>query len=644
MMKGQKGIFLRIGITVFLIFFAGVADLNPLTSMILYAAAYFIIGHDILREAAERIKDGDGLDECVLMAVATLGAWGLALYENDGYTEAVAVMLFYQIGERFQSYAVDRSRRNVTALIDSHGEYVHVEKEDGSWDDALPETVPAGSVIVVKAGEKILLDGRVLSGSGSLNMAALTGESLPLDVKRGQAVLSGSVNLKGVLRVETTKGYNESTATKILRLIEEAGARKSRAEQFITRFARVYTPAVVGSAALLALLPPLYGLIVNGTAQWYVWVYRALIFLVISCPCALVISVPLTFFAAVGRAGKEGILIKGSQYVERLAHVKTVVFDKTGTLTKGKFDVVAVHPSGLAALGDAVSGGTEEERLLHLTAHVESFSAHPIAEALRIAYAAAGDGCAVAGGEEVAGKGMRAVVNGHAVCVGNGAFMEDCGAAPVHCGCEGTIIHVAVDGKYAGHIVISDVVKPHAAVAVKALKEKGIRRLVMLTGDGSKTAAAVADELGITEVYSELLPADKVRIVEGLTADLRQPVEALAFTGDGLNDAPVLARADVGVAMGALGSDAAVEAADVVLMDDDPLKLAAAVKIAQKGMVVVKENIVFAIGIKIFVLLLGAAGTATMGFAVFADVGVMVLAVLNALRLLFVNTLPQESR
>lgn len=635
MTAGQKKDMVRIAVAAMIMIGTGAADFTPVWNIALYAAAYFIVGYDILLKAWEGLKNGNGLDECVLMVIATLGAWGLAFYEDDGYTEAVAVMLFYQTGEWFQRYAVNKSRRNITELMDINAAYANVERADGTLEKVAPDEVEVGTIIVVRAGEKIPVDGVVISGKSSLDTAALTGESMPREVTDGDTVLSGCINLNGVLRLQTAKAFEDSTAARIMELIEEAGARKSRSEQFITRFARVYTPTVVGLAVALAFLPSLFGLITTGDANWHIWIYRALTFLVISCPCALVISVPLSFFAAIGSAGRAGILIKGSNYVEQLAHTGTVVFDKTGTLTKGTFEVVAVHPVAREIPDSLKDEGSLEDRLLHLAAHVESFSTHPIAESLRRAYQAEGDGCAVTGGEEVAGMGIRAIVNGDTVCVGNAAFMEAIGTEAKHCDRDGTIIHVAVNGIYAGHIIISDVLKPHAKDAIRALHAAGVRKLVMLTGDGQEAGDKVGTELGLDEVYGDLLPADKVQRAEELLVETKRHGKSLVFVGDGLNDAPVLARADVGVAMGAMGSDAAIEAADVVLMDDDPLKLVAAMTIAGKCMAIVMENIYMAIGIKVLFLILGAGGIANMWFAIFADVGVMVIAVLNAMRALF---------
>ena len=590
----------------------------------LYIIPYFIIGHDILIKAVKGIRNRQPFDENLLMAIATLGAIALALYRSGDYVEAIAVMLFYQIGEWFQSYAVGRSRKNITELMDIRPDYANMEQEDGTLTQVDPDEVEIGSVIVVKPGEKIPLDGVVEEGTSSLNTVALTGEALPRDAKEGDEVLSGCVNINGLLKIRTTKEFDESTASKILEMVEEASSRKSKSENFIARFARVYTPIVVYAALALAVLPPLVRILGMGLApEWGTWIYRALTFLVISCPCALVVSVPLSFFAGIGGASRQGVLVKGSNYLEALSEVKTVVFDKTGTLTKGIFAVSAIHTDKL-----------NEQQLLHLAAHVERYSTHPIAESLRNAFGHEADGCSVDSVEEIAGHGVRAQVNGKTVCVGNAKMMESIGAKWHECGAVGTMIHVAVEGEYAGHIVISDVVKENAAAAIHALKKAGIKQTVMLTGDSARIADRVAASLQLDTVYSQLLPQDKVAKVEEL---LQQPATGkLAFVGDGINDAPVLSRADVGIAMGAMGSDAAIEAADIVLMDDDPLKISVARRIARKTLRIVKQNIYFSIGIKVLVLLLGALGFANMWAAIFADVGVMVLAVLNAVRAMFV--------
>ena len=622
MNKKQKKNLIRIAASAVLILVIGQLGLQGLPRLIAYLVPYLIVGYDILYKAGRGVVRRQPLDECLLMAVATLGALALAIYEDGDYTEAIAVMLFYQVGEWFQSYAIGKSRRDITELMDIRPDYANVAGENGALHRVDPDEVEVGTVITVQPGEKIPIDGVVVSGASALNTVALTGESLPRDVAAGDEVLSGCINVSGLLRIRTTKEFDESTASKILELVEDASSRKSRAEQFITRFARVYTPAVVGAAAALAVLPPLVSLLALGAApEWGTWLYRALTFLVVSCPCALVISIPLSFFAGLGGASRAGVLVKGSNYLEALADVTSVVFDKTGTLTKGVFEVAAVHPETIA-----------EKELLHLAAHVERYSTHPIAASLRSAYPGEADGCTVEDVEEIAGQGVRARVNGHTVCVGNAKLMEGLGVSWHPCHKTGTSVHVAMDGTYMGHIVVADVPKPHAAAAIAALRAQGVRHTLMLTGDGRATAAEVAQTLGLDDYACELLPADKVARLEALLAAKRGGV---AFVGDGINDAPVLARADVGIAMGALGSDAAIEAADIVLMDDDPLKIAVARRIARQTMRIVRENIVFSIGVKLLVLFLCAVGLANMWAAIFADVGVMVLAVLNAMRALF---------
>ena len=625
MSQKQKKNLIRImiaaGMTVLLHFL----PVEGVPRFLLYMAAYLIIGYDILIKAFRGIKNRQPLDESLLMSIATLGAIALALYEKSGdYTEAIAVMLFYQIGEWFQSYAVGKSRKNIADLMDIAPDHANLEGENGQLEEVDPDDVEIGTVIVIQPGERIPIDGIVVSGSSSINTAALTGESVPRDVKEGDEVISGCINLNGLLKVETTKEFGESTASKVLELIEDASSRKSRSENFITKFARVYTPVVVGSALALALLPPLVLLILGKDASWGTWIYRALTFLVISCPCALVVSIPLSFFAGIGSASRQGVLVKGSNYLETLSETKTVVFDKTGTLTKGVFDVTAIHPELV-----------DETTLLHLAAHVERYSKHPIANSLRRAYPNEADDCSVEDVEEIAGHGITARVNGQAIAVGNDKLMDRLGAKWHECHKHGTILHVAIDGKYAGHIVISDVIKENSSRAIAELKKNGIRETVMLTGDMKEVAERVASELDLDKVYSELLPQDKVAKVEELLKEKRSAKEVLAFVGDGINDAPVLSRADIGIAMGAMGSDAAIEAADIVLMDDDPLKISTAVRISRKCLRIVKENIWFAIGIKLACLILGACGVANMWFAIFADVGVMVLAVLNAIRCMF---------
>jgi len=620
----QKKNLIRIIITAVLMLVLAYMPLSGWSRFFAYLVPYVLVGYDILYKAGKGIKNRRTFDESLLMAIATLGAIALAVYEDGDYTEAIAVMLFYQVGEWFQAYAVGRSRRDISALMDIRPDYANMEQEDGTLAQVDPDEVEIGSVIVVKPGEKIPLDGVVEEGTSSLNTVALTGEALPRDAKEGDEVLSGCININGLLKIRTTKEFDESTASKILEMVEEASSHKSKSENFIARFARVYTPIVVYAALALAVLPPLVRLLGMGMApEWGTWIYRALTFLVISCPCALVVSIPLSFFAGIGGASRQGVLVKGSNYLEALSEVKTVVFDKTGTLTQGVFQVSAIHTDKL-----------NEQQLLHLAAHVERFSTHPIAESLRNAFGHEADGCSVGCVEEIAGYGVRAQVNGKTVCVGNAKMMESIGAKWHECDAVGTMIHGAVEGEYAGHIVISDVVKENAAAAIHALKKDGIKQAVMLTGDSAQIADKVAASLKLDMVYSQLLPQDKVAKVEEL---LQQPATGkLAFVGDGINDAPVLSRADVGIAMGAMGSDAAIEAADIVLMDDDPLKISVARRIARKTLRIVKQNIYFSIGIKVLVLLLGALGFANMWAAIFADVGVMVLAVLNAVRAMFV--------
>ena len=601
----------------------------PVSGMVrfgLYLVPYLIIGYDILWKAFKGVKNRQPFDESLLMAIATLGAIILAVYEDGDYTEAIGVMLFYQIGEWFQSYAVGKSRRNISELMDIRPDYANVERENGQLEAVDPDEVEVGTIIVVKPGEKIPIDGEVVEGSSTLNTSALTGESLPREVESGDEVISGCININGLLKIRTTKEFGESTVSKILNLVENASSRKSKAEDFISKFARVYTPAVVAAAIALALVPPFVRMGFMGVpADWDVWIYRALTFLVISCPCALVISIPLSFFAGIGGASKAGVLVKGSNYLETLSKVKTVVFDKTGTLTKGVFQVTAAHPQEMS-----------EKELLHLAAHVERYSTHPIAASLRAAYPNESDSCRVEAVEEIAGEGIRAHVNGNVVCVGNSKMMEAVGAEWYDCHrhAAGTVIHVSINGRYAGHVIISDVVKETSKAAIAALKSVGVARTVMLTGDAKEVADAVAKELGIDQVRSELLPADKVQNVEELLMENKGNGN-LAFVGDGINDAPVLTRADIGIAMGAMGSDAAIEAADVVLMDDDPMKISQAIRISRKCLAIVNQNTWFSIGIKLVVLLLGAVGIANMWFAIFADVGVMILAVLNAMRALF---------
>ena len=628
MTKKQKIMLVRILIAALLLVGLNFIPAEGWLRFVLYLIPYLVIGYDILLKAFKGIRNGQVFDECFLMAVATIGAIALALYERSGdYTEAIAVMLFYQIGEWFQSYAVGKSRRNISDLMDIRPDYANIEK-DGKLEKVDPYDVEIGSTIVVQPGEKVPLDGIIVEGTSTLNTSALTGESLPKDAKEGNEIISGCINMTGVLKVRTTKEFGESTVSKILDLVENASSRKSRSEDFISRFARVYTPAVCYAALALAFLPPLVRMLFMGLpADWGTWIYRALTFLVISCPCALVISIPLSFFAGIGGAGNAGVLVKGSNYLETLSRTKTVVFDKTGTLTKGVFEVNAIHHNSM-----------EEEKLLEYAALAESASSHPISRSLQNAYGKAIDRSRVENIQEISGNGVTARVDGVEVAAGNDKLMERLGIPYQNCHLAGTIIHMAIDGAYAGHIVISDIVKPHAREAVQTLKKAGVTKTVMLTGDAAKVADKVAAELGIDMVYSELLPADKVKKVEELLKE-KPEKSALAFVGDGINDAPVLGRADIGIAMGAMGSDAAIEAADVVLMDDDPMKIAKAIRISRKCLRIVYQNIVFAIGIKLICLLLGAVGIANMWLAIFADVGVMILAVLNAIRALFIKKL-----
>ncbi|WP_418248262.1 heavy metal translocating P-type ATPase [Dialister invisus] len=626
MNKKQKRNLMRIIMAAILMIVLHFAPVSGMVRFGLYLVPYLIIGYDILWKAFKGVKNRQPFDESLLMAIATLGAIILAVYEDGDYTEAIGVMLFYQIGEWFQSYAVGKSRRNISELMDIRPDYANVERENGQLEAVDPDEVEVGTIIVVKPGEKIPIDGEVVEGSSTLNTSALTGESLPREVESGDEVISGCININGLLKIRTTKEFGESTVSKILDLVENASSRKSKAEDFISKFARVYTPAVVAAAIALALVPPFVRMGFMGVpADWDVWIYRALTFLVISCPCALVISIPLSFFAGIGGASKAGVLVKGSNYLETLSKVKTVVFDKTGTLTKGVFQVTAAHPQEMS-----------EKELLHLAAHVERYSTHPIAASLRAAYPNESDSCRVEAVEEIAGQGIRAHVNGNVVCVGNSKMMEAVGAEWYDCHrhAAGTVIHVSINGRYAGHVIISDVVKETSKAAIAALKSVGVARTVMLTGDAKEVADAVAKELGIDQVRSELLPADKVQNVEELLLENKGNGN-LAFVGDGINDAPVLTRADIGIAMGAMGSDAAIEAADVVLMDDDPMKISQAIRISRKCLAIVNQNTWFSIGIKLVVLLLGAVGIANMWFAIFADVGVMILAVLNAMRALF---------
>ena len=593
----------------------------------LFMLAYLIIGYDILKKAFKGILNGQVFDENFLMAIATVGAIALAVYKKSGdYNESVAVMLFYQVGELFQSYAVGKSRRNISALMDIRPDYANIEK-NGKLEKVDPDEVEIGSMIIVQPGEKVPIDGVIVEGNSSLNTSALTGESLPRDVKAGEEVISGCINMTGVLKIRTEKEFGESTVSRILELVEEASSRKSRSENFISKFAKVYTPFVCGAALALALLPPLANLIIGNPAEWADWIYRALTFLVISCPCALVVSIPLSFFAGIGGASKEGVLIKGSSYLETLSQTKIVIFDKTGTLTQGVFEVSGIHHNKL-----------EEEKLLEYAALAECSSSHPISKSLQKAYGKEIDRSRVTEIEEISGHGLTAKVDGVSVAAGNSKLMKRLGIEYKDCHSIGTIIHVAIDGTYAGHIVISDIEKPNSKEAIRLLKKAGVRRTVMLTGDAKQVADKVAADLGVDEVHSELLPDDKVAEVEKLIAG-KSAKEKLAFVGDGINDAPVLSRADIGIAMGAMGSDAAIEAADVVLMDDDPMKIAKGIRISRKCIAIVNQNIVFSLTIKFACLALGAAGIANMWFAIFADVGVMVIAVLNAIRALRVHDL-----
>ena len=628
MSKKQKKMLVRIIAAAVLLIVLNFIPATGIVRFILYLVPYLVIGYDILLKALKGIKNRQVFDENFLMAVATVGAIALALYDRSGdYTEAVAVMLFYQVGEWFQSYAVGKSRRNISELMDIRPDYANVER-DGRLEKVDPDEVEIGSVIVVQPGEKVPIDGIIIEGSSSLNTSALTGESLPRDARAGDEIISGCINMTGVLKIRTTKEFGESTVSRILDLVENASSRKSRSEDFISKFARVYTPAVCYAALALAFLPPLARMFALGLpADWGTWIYRALTFLVISCPCALVISIPLSFFAGIGGASNAGVLVKGSNYLETLSQTKIVVFDKTGTLTQGVFEVNGIHHNKL-----------EDEKLIEYAALAESASSHPISRSLQKAYGKEIDRSRVTDIKEISGGGVIARVDGAEVAAGNDKLMNQLGIPYINCHSVGTIIHMAVNGTYAGHIVISDVVKPHSKEAVQALKAAGVRQTVMLTGDARKVADQVASELGLDSVYSELLPEDKVNKVEELLKSKPENAK-LAFVGDGINDAPVLGRADIGIAMGAMGSDAAIEAADVVLMDDDPLKIAKAIRISRKCLRIVYQNIIFAIGIKLICLVLGAMGIANMWLAIFADVGVMIIAVLNAIRALFVKKL-----
>ena len=627
MNKKQKKMLARILIAAALLIGFHFLPFTGYVRFVFYLIPYLVIGYDILIKAFKGIKNRQPFDESLLMAVATIGAIAIALHGDGDYTEAIAVMLFYQVGEWFQSYAVGKSRRNISDLMDIRPDYANIER-DGKLEQVDPDEVEIGTVIVVQPGEKVPIDGIVTEGNSTLNTSALTGESLPRDAQEGDEIISGCINMTGVLKIRTTKEFGESTVSKILDLVENASSRKSRSEEFITKFARIYTPAVVYSAIALAVLPPLVRMLGMGvSADWGTWIYRALTFLVISCPCALVISIPLSFFAGIGGASNAGVLVKGSNYLETLSRTKYVVFDKTGTLTQGVFEVNEVHHNEM-----------DREKLLEYAALAESASSHPISRSLQRAYGKEIDRSRVTDIREISGNGVTAMVDGIQVAAGNSKLMDKLGVKWIDCHQAGTIIHMAVDGRYAGHIVISDIEKPHAKEAVRALRSAGVEKTVMLTGDSWKVAEHVAADLGIDEVHAELLPADKVEKVEELI-EKRPEKGKLAFVGDGINDAPVLSRADIGIAMGAMGSDAAIEAADIVLMDDDPLKIAKAIRISRKCLRIVYENIWFAIGIKLICLVLGAAGIANMWLAIFADVGVMIIAVLNAIRALFVKKL-----
>lgn len=628
MNKKQKKMLIRIIITVIMLVALNFIPVTGVLQLVLYFAAYIIIGYDILKKAGRGIWNRQVFDENFLMAIATIGAFALAIYEQSGdYVEAIAVMLFYQIGELFQSYAVGKSRKNISALMDIRPDYANIEY-NGKLEKVDPDEVSIGSIIVVQPGEKVPLDGIIIEGTSSLNTSALTGESLPRDAKEGDEIISGCINMTGVLRVQTTKEFGESTVSKILELVENSSSRKSKSEDFISKFARVYTPAVCYAALALAFLPPLVRMLfLDLSAEWGVWIYRALTFLVISCPCALVISIPLSFFAGIGGASKEGVLIKGSNYLETLSQSKYIVFDKTGTLTQGVFEVSGVHHNEM-----------EDAKLLEYAALAECASSHPISKSLQKAYGKEIDRSRVTDIEEISGHGILAKVDGESVAAGNNKLMKKLNIPYNDCHSVGTIIHMAINGEYAGHIVISDIVKPHSKDAIAALKKAGIEKTVMLTGDAKRVAQQVAASLGIDEVFSELLPADKVSKVEELLST-KQEKAKLAFVGDGINDAPVLTRADIGIAMGAMGSDAAIEAADVVLMDDDPMQIAKAIKISCKCLRIVYQNITIALVIKFACLALGAIGIANMWFAIFADVGVMIIAILNAIRALRVHHL-----
>lgn len=624
--KKQKKNLCRIVIAAILLIALHFIPADGYFRFLFYLIPYLVVGYDVLKKALEGIWHRQPFDEYLLMSVATVGAILLGFFKTGDYAEAVAVMLFYQIGEWFQSYAVGKSRKNISQLMDIRPDYANIEKEDGSLEKVSPDDVPVGTVIAIQPGEKIPIDGVVVDGSSAINTVALTGESLPRDISVSDEVLSGSVNLSGFLKVRTTKDFGESAASKILDLLEDASSQKSKSENFITKFARVYTPIVTLFAIALAAIPPIISLFLGKPPEWTVWIYRALTFLVISCPCALVVSIPLSFFAGIGGASRSGILVKGSNFLERLSQTKTIFFDKTGTLTCGNFEVSTIHPDIL-----------DKEELLHIAAHVERYSKHPIASSLKQAYGKENDLCAVEDVSEISGRGISARVNGKKVYAGNSKLMDDLGIKWHGCHHAGTVIHVSIDGTYAGHIVISDTPKPHAQKAIEELKKCGVRETVMLTGDSPKVAEDIAHKLKVDDFFAGLLPADKVRKVEEFLQQKKSQEESVAFVGDGINDAPVLSRADIGIAMGALGSDAAIEAADIVLMDDDPLKISTAIRISRKCMGIVRENIAFCIAVKAICLVLGAFGFANMWMAIFADVGVMVLAVLNAIRCLKIS-------
>lgn len=627
MNKKQKKSLTKISISALLLIILHFVSFNRYIDFILYMISYLLVGYEVLLEAFNGIKNKQAFDESLLMSIATIGAIILGLYTNSGdYVEAVAVMLFYQIGEFFQSYAVGKSRKSIADLMDIAPDYANLEDENGKIIEVDPDEVEIGSIIVIKPGEKVPLDGEVVDGKSSLDTKALTGESIPKDVKEGSMIYSGSINLNGLIKVKTTKKFGESTVTKVLELIEDASERKSKSENFITKFARIYTPIVVYLALALAILPPIISLLIGSDANFSTWIYRALIFLIISCPCALVISVPLSFFAGIGLASKKGVLIKGSNFLEVLSNVDQIIFDKTGTLTKGTFEVTAIHPEVLS-----------EKELLHIASHVERYSTHPIAESLKNAYKNEDDDCKVEDIKEISGCGISAKVNDDLVYVGNTKMMDKFNIKWKSCDKSGTIIHVAVNDSYQGHIVISDTIKENSKKAIEKLKNNHISKTIMLTGDSKNVGQDVSNTLGLDDFYSDLLPQDKVKILEEILEKNTNENKKIAFVGDGINDAPSLTRADVGIAMGAMGSDAAIEAADVILMDDDPLKISTAIKISKKCLKIVKENISFSIGIKIIVLTLGAFGMASMWSAIFADVGVTIIAVFNAMRCMYLK-------